>query len=75
MGKSTVIQAILAMLQKSRNPFSGPYINIGKVSELKNRYAGSKEIEISVMGIGTKSGFGCSGWSGITKRAIKDKSR
>lgn len=26
-------------------------------------------------GIGTKSGFGYSGWSGITKRVIKDKSR
>lgn len=48
MGKSTVIQAIMAMLQMGGNPFSGPYINIGKVSELKNRYAGSKEIEISV---------------------------
>ncbi|MDE7200434.1 MAG: DUF3696 domain-containing protein [Lachnospiraceae bacterium] len=48
MGKSTVIQAILAMLQKGSNPFSGPYINIGKVSELRNKYAGSKEIELSV---------------------------
>lgn len=48
MGKSTVIQAILAMIQKGANPFSGPYINIGRVSELKNKYAGSKEIELIV---------------------------
>lgn len=48
MGKSTVIQAILAMVQDGGNPFSGSYINIGKVSELKNKYAGSKEIELSV---------------------------
>lgn len=48
MGKSTVIQAILAMLQQGSNPFSGPYINIGRVSELKNKYTGSKEIELSV---------------------------
>lgn len=48
MGKSTVIQAILAMIQKGGNPFSGPYINIGRVSELKNKYTGSKEIELTV---------------------------
>lgn len=45
MGKSTVIQAILAMIQDGNNPFAGPYINIGKISELKNKYVGSKEIE------------------------------
>ena len=48
MGKSTVIQAILAMIQDGSNPFSGSYINIGKVSELKNKYAGNKEIALSV---------------------------
>ena len=41
MGKSTVIQAILAMIQDGNNPFMGPYINIGKISELKNKYVGS----------------------------------
>lgn len=35
MGKSTVIQAILALIQNGNNPFSGEYINIGKISELK----------------------------------------
>lgn len=48
IGKSTVIQAILAMIQNGNNPFSGPYINIGKVSELKNKYVGSQEIEIII---------------------------
>ncbi len=48
MGKSTVIQAILALVQEGNNPFSGEYINIGKISELKNRYVGSTHIEISV---------------------------
>lgn len=35
MGKSTVIQALLAMIQKGKNPFRGEYIDIGKISELK----------------------------------------
>ena len=48
MGKSTVIQAILALIQNGNNPFSGEYINIGKISELKNRYVGSTEIQISI---------------------------
>ena len=43
MGKSTVIQALLAMIQKGKNPFRGEYIDIGKISELKNKYVGSKE--------------------------------
>ena len=42
MGKSTVIQALLAMIQKGKNPFRG------EISELKNKYVGSKEIEITV---------------------------
>ena len=48
MGKSTVIQAILAMIQDGNNPFMGPYINIGKISELKNKYVGSQEIELTI---------------------------
>ena len=48
IGKSTVIQALLAMVQDGNNPFAGPYINIGKVSELKNKYVGSQEIEITI---------------------------
>ncbi|MCM1174277.1 MAG: DUF3696 domain-containing protein [Blautia sp.] len=48
MGKSTVIQAILAMIQDGNNPFAGPCINIGKISELKNKYVGSQEIELIV---------------------------
>ncbi len=48
MGKSTVIQAVLAMIQNGKNPFAGPYMNIGKISELKNKYVGSQEIEIII---------------------------
>ena len=48
MGKSTVIQALLAMIQEGKNPFRGQYIDIGRISELKNKYVGSKEIEITV---------------------------
>lgn len=47
-GKSTVIQAILAMFQDSASSLAGPYMNIGTVSEVKNRIAGSKEIDIEV---------------------------
>ena len=48
LGKSTVIQALLAMIQEGRNPFRGKYIDIRRISELKNKYVGSKEIEITV---------------------------
>lgn len=48
VGKSTVIQAILAMEQEGNNPFCGPYMNIGKINELKNKYVGSKEIHIVI---------------------------
>lgn len=40
LGKSTVIQALLAMIQEGKNPFRGQYINIGRISELKNKYVG-----------------------------------
>lgn len=43
-GKSTVIQAILALHQNSVNPFAGKYMNIGSVSEVRNRITGSKRI-------------------------------
>lgn len=48
MGKSTVIQAILALLQNSENPFMGNYIKLGNISELKNKYVGSKKIKIGL---------------------------
>ena len=48
MGKSTVIQAILAMIQQSENPFMGNYIKLGNISELKNKYVGSKKIKIAL---------------------------
>lgn len=47
-GKSTVIQAILAMEQTGKNPFSGQYIKLGKISELKNQLTGNKEIKITI---------------------------
>ena len=34
MGKTSVIQAIFAMLQGGNNPFRGAYMNIGSVNEL-----------------------------------------
>lgn len=48
-GKSTVIQAVLAMYQESASSLAGPYMNIGTVSEVKNKIAGSKEILLEVM--------------------------
>ena len=35
MGKTSVIQAIFAMIQNGNNPFRGEYMNIGKVNELQ----------------------------------------
>lgn len=46
IGKSTIIHAILSMKQNPKNPFSGRYINIGKINELYNEYTGSDEIAI-----------------------------
>ena len=51
IGKSTIIQAILALVQSGNDngkPFQGEYINIGKVSELRNKYIGSDTISIEV---------------------------
>lgn len=51
IGKSTIIQAILALVQSGNDngkPFQGEYINIGKVSELRNKYIGSDTISIGV---------------------------
>ena len=52
VGKSTVIQAILAVAQsdgKSR-PFSGKYIDLGAVRDLKNKMVGSEDIFIDMNG-------------------------
>lgn len=43
-GKSTVIQAILALYQNSASSLAGNYMNIGTVNEVKNWIAGSKKI-------------------------------
>lgn len=43
-GKSTVIQAILALCQNQASSLAGTYMNIGTVDEVKNRIAGSKKI-------------------------------
>ena len=43
-GKSTVIQAVLALYQNSASSLAGKYMNIGTVNEVKNWIAGSKEI-------------------------------
>ena len=47
-GKSTVIQALLAMYQESDSSLAGPYMNIGTVNEVKNKITGSKEIMLEV---------------------------
>lgn len=43
-GKSTVIQAVLALYQDSASSLAGKYMNIGTVSEVKNWITGSKRI-------------------------------
>ncbi len=43
-GKSTVIQAILALYQNSASSLAGKYMNIGTVSEVKNWITGSRKI-------------------------------
>lgn len=48
MGKTSVIQAIFAMLQNGNNPFRGEYMNIGNVSELINTITGNGEIEFKM---------------------------
>ena len=35
LGKSTVIQALLAMIQEGKNPFRGQYIDIGRKYSLQ----------------------------------------
>lgn len=49
MGKTSVIQAIFAMLQDGNNPFRGEYMNIGSVSELLNAIVRSSEIEFKIV--------------------------
>lgn len=49
VGKSTVIQALLAMYQESASSLAGPYMNIGTVNEVKNKIAGSKEIVLEAV--------------------------
>lgn len=56
-GKSTVIQAILAMCQNGINSFSGDYMKLGETSELKNRIVGSKKIRIEMLCDRDKSNF------------------
>ncbi len=48
-GKSTVIQAILALYQNSASSLAGKYMNIGTVNEVKNWIAGSKKISLEVL--------------------------
>lgn len=53
-GKSTVIQAVLALYQDSASSFVGKYMNIGTVNEVKNWIAGSKKIFL-------EAGYECQG--------------
>lgn len=45
-GKSSIIQAIIALKQGGYNPFRGDYIKMGEISELMNVYIGADTIEI-----------------------------
>lgn len=45
-GKSTVIQAVLALYQESASSLAGKYMNIGTVSEVKNWITGSRKISL-----------------------------
>lgn len=46
MGKSSIIQALLALKQAGKKPFVGPYMSIGNVEELMNAYTGAEEISL-----------------------------
>lgn len=48
-GKSTVIQAVLALYQNSASSLAGKYMNIGTVNEVKNWIAGSKKISLEAV--------------------------
>lgn len=48
-GKSTVIQAILALYQNSTSSLAGKYMNIGTINEVKNWITGSKKIFLEAM--------------------------
>ncbi len=48
-GKSTVIQAVLALYQNSASSLAGKYMNIGTVSEVKNWIAGSRDIVLEAV--------------------------
>ena len=48
MGKTSVIQAIFAMIQNGKNPFRGEFMNIGKVEEVKNAITGNGDIEFKI---------------------------
>ena len=48
IGKTSVIQAVFAMVQEGKNPFRGEYMNIGSISELQNAIVRRNEIEFNM---------------------------
>lgn len=48
VGKTSVIQAIFAMIQNGKNPFRGEYMNIGKISEVKNAIVGGGDVQFKM---------------------------
>lgn len=54
MGKSSIIQSLLALKQGGKTPFTGKYMSIGNADELMNAYIGAEEINISVDYMNTK---------------------
>lgn len=64
-GKSTVIQAILALYQNIASALAGRYMNIGTVNEVKNWIAGSKKIFL-------ESAYACQGVDYVYCKTIYD---
>lgn len=67
-GKSTVIQAVLALYQDSASSFVGKYMNIGTVNEVKNWIAGSKKIFL-------EAGYECQGDEYLYSKTFYDDER
>lgn len=67
-GKSTVIQAVLALYQDSASSLAGKYMNIGTVNEVKNWIAGSKKIFL-------EAGYECQGYEYLYSKTFYDDER
>ena len=48
VGKTTVLQAIFALLQEGKNPFRGNYMNIGTLAEVQNVITASPAVHLGM---------------------------